>query len=148
LPGKVWSNQSAAAGSFFERVYAVVRRIPAGHVTTYGHVALLVGTPHRARQVGRALRELPRDLAWRIGTAAKQGTALHAESERVNTLAVPWHRVVNARGRVSPRGDGGAIAAQVALLRNEGVAVTDEGVLVDGLEAVGWFPEPCAGTMA
>lgn len=138
-------NQSAAAGQFSERVYAVVRGIPAGSVTTYGHVALLVGTPHGARQVGRALRDLPRILAWRIATAAIPGPVMHVESELVSTLAVPWHRVVNARGRISPRGDDGAIAAQVALLRNEGVAVTDEGVLVGGLEAVGWFPEPWPG---
>jgi len=138
-------NQSAAAGQFSERVYAVVRGIPAGSVTTYGHVALLAGAPWGARQVGRALRELPGDLAWRFASAAKSSRAMHAENEAAQTLAVPWHRVVNARGRVSPRGDGRAIAVQVALLRSEGIAVTDTGVLVGGLEAVGWFPEPWRG---
>jgi methylated-DNA-protein-cysteine methyltransferase related protein len=135
-------NEAAAVGSFSERVYAMVRRIPEGSVTTYGYVALLVDAPHGARQVGRALRELPRSLAWRIASSATHSRAKHAECGSAQTLAVPWHRVVNARGRVSPRGDGGAIAVQVALLRNEGVEVTDEGVLVRALESVGWFPEP------
>jgi methylated-DNA-protein-cysteine methyltransferase related protein len=58
-------------------VYAIVRRIPAGRVATYGQVATLAGFPGRARQVGYALAALP------------SGTA------------VPWHRVINAQGRLS-----------------------------------------------
>ena len=82
----------------FNRVYAVVRRIPRGRVATYGQVAMLAGLPGRARMVGYALAALP-------------------ERSRV-----PWQRVVNAQGRVSPRGDGsGAEALQRAMLRREGV---------------------------
>ena len=57
--------------------YAVVRRIPRGRVATYGQVAALAGRPGHARQAGYAL---------------------HALGERTT---VPWHRVVNAQGRLS-----------------------------------------------
>ena len=72
--------------SRYERIYAVIRRIPTGRVATYGQVAELAGFPGHARQVGYALYAL------------REGTD------------VPWHRVVNARGRLSlgtviPEGD-------------------------------------------
>jgi len=76
----------ARSESRYERFYAVIRRIPVGRVATYGQIAELAGLPGHARQVGYALY------------------ALHAHS------GVPWHRVVNARGRLSlgtvvPEGD-------------------------------------------
>ena len=80
-----------------ERVYAVVRRIPRGRVATYGQVAELAGLGRHARQVGYALHALD-------------------ESSRV-----PWHRVLNAAGRVSARAEGGAERLQRELLRAEGV---------------------------
>ena len=83
---------------FFERVYQAVRRIPRGRVATYGQVAVLAGTPRGARAVGWALRAL------RGGRAAR----------------VPWHRVVGAGGRLSPR-TGGGEAGQRARLLAEGV---------------------------
>jgi len=64
-------------GSRYERIYAIIRRIPAGRVATYGQIAALAGFPGLARQVGYALYALP---------------------ER---STVSWHRVVNARGRLS-----------------------------------------------
>ena len=81
------------------RVYAAVRRIPRGRVATYGQVALLAGTPRGARAVGWALRAL------RGRQASK----------------VPWHRVVGAGGRLSPRAGGGE-SLQRTRLRAEGVA--------------------------
>jgi len=87
------------------RIYAVVRRIPKGHVATYGQVAELAGFPRAARLVGRALRALP------------EGTR------------VPWHRVVNARGRISPRADGlGHEELQARLLGREGVRLVRGGI--------------------
>ncbi len=66
--------------SFFERVYEVVRQIPAGRVATYGQIAWLVaGTPHAARTVGWALHGLPEELVDEV----------------------PWWRVINAQGRIS-----------------------------------------------
>jgi methylated-DNA-protein-cysteine methyltransferase-like protein len=86
-----------AAGSSYERIYSVVRRIPRGRVATYGQVARLARLPGRARQVGYAMHALP------------SGTR------------VPWHRVVNAEGRVSRRRVPGAELTQRMLLEREGV---------------------------
>ena len=85
------------AGPLRERVYAVVRRIPPGRVATYGQVARLAGLGRHARQVGYAL------------SALSSGTAL------------PWHRVVNARGEVSRRSvpPGGELTQRL-LLEREG----------------------------
>jgi methylated-DNA-protein-cysteine methyltransferase-like protein len=84
--------------SSYPRIYAVVRRIPRGKVATYGQIAELAGVPGQARLVGYAMFALPR------------------------TTAVPWHRVINAQGRISLRGDGGGAALrQRMLLEREGV---------------------------
>ncbi|MDX2191808.1 MAG: MGMT family protein [Gemmatimonadales bacterium] len=79
------------------RIYAAVRRIPAGEVRSYAEVARMARVPNGARQVGYAL------------------AALEVDS------AVPWHRVVNATGAISPRGDGAAAITQRLRLEAEGV---------------------------
>jgi len=99
------------AGSY-ERIYAVVRRIPPGRVATYGQVAALAGLAGRARQVGYALHALP------------EGNS------------VPWHRVINARGEVSPRAEPGWEGYQRHLLEEEDVEFDLAG-RVD-LERFGW----------
>ena len=81
----------------YQRIYAVVEEIPEGRVATYGQVAALAGLPGHARQVGYALHSLP------------EGTEL------------PWHRVINAKGEVSPRAEGGWEHYQRHLLEEEGV---------------------------
>src|SRR5688572_33178243 len=86
-----------------ERIYAVVARIPRGGVATYGLVAALAGLPRRARLVGHALRVL--------------------EDGR----RIPWHRVVNAAGAVSPREDPMFEQIQRKLLEKEGVAFDARG---------------------
>jgi methylated-DNA-protein-cysteine methyltransferase-like protein len=79
-------------------IYDVVRSIPRGRVSTYGDVAKAAGLAGHARQVGYAL------------------AALEADTD------VPWHRVVNAQGRVSARrGDRSSESIQQALLEAEGV---------------------------
>jgi methylated-DNA-protein-cysteine methyltransferase-like protein len=94
-----------AEGSAYERIYSVVARIPPGRVATYGQVAGLAGLPDGARQVGYAL------AALRPGHR------------------IPWHRVVNARGTVSPRASG-AESEQRFRLEKEGVRF-DAGGSVD-----------------
>ncbi|GFO59270.1 methyltransferase [Geomonas silvestris] len=80
------------------QIYRVVQLIPEGKVATYGQVARLAGFPGQARQVGYAL------------------AALHGE------LPVPWHRVVNAQGRISCRSeDGVPDPLQRVRLEHEGV---------------------------
>jgi methylated-DNA-protein-cysteine methyltransferase-like protein len=102
----------------WEEIYAVVRRIPRGRVTTYGAVAALLGRPRAARQVGYAL-------------AALRG-ARHD---------VPWQRVLGAR----PRGqaavsilDPMGAAVQEAKLRREGVRFGERGMV--RLADYGWRP--------
>jgi methylated-DNA-protein-cysteine methyltransferase-like protein len=85
------------SGNNYDRIYAVVRRIPRGRVATYGQVAAIAGLGGHARQVGYALHALA--------------------TER----AVPWHRVVNARGQISPRAEPGGDLIQRQLLEREGV---------------------------
>ncbi|MFQ5840285.1 MAG: MGMT family protein [Candidatus Methylomirabilales bacterium] len=85
------------SSSTYARIYAVVRRIPPGQVVTYGQVARLAGLPGYARQVGYALHALD------------PGSG------------VPWQRVINARGEISPRAAPGWDLAQRQLLEREGV---------------------------
>lgn len=93
--------------NFYEQVYAVVRRIPPGRVTSYGRVAQMLGRPNAARAVGYAMSALKGDT-----------DPHHAD--------VPWQRVINSQGRVSiPNMDGGA-DRQVELLRAEGVEIGDD----------------------
>ena len=90
--------------SRYQAIYDVVRRIPQGRVATYGQVAHLAGMPGRARLVGYAL------------------SALRGQ------IPVPWHRVVNAQGRISRRSDSGSADLEQRLrLESEGVCFDDLG---------------------
>jgi methylated-DNA-protein-cysteine methyltransferase-like protein len=105
--------------STYQRIYAVVRRIPKGRVTTYGTVARLAGFPGQARMVGYALSALP------------SGTA------------VPWHRVINARGEVSLRTSAtGAGITQRIRLERERVVFDAAGRVA--LHRFGWKTTPSA----
>ena len=100
----------------WERIYAVVAQVPAGRVATYGQVAALAGLPRHARLAGYALHALP------------DGTEL------------PWHRVINAQGRVSERCERGPDEGfQRHLLEEEGV-VFDAAGRVD-LDRFRWDPD-------
>lgn len=85
----------------YQRIYRVVRRIPQGRVATYGQVARLAGLAGHARQVGYALNALP------------------------DGSAVPWHRVINARGEISRRAERGWEGVQRSLLEAEGICFDD-----------------------
>jgi methylated-DNA-protein-cysteine methyltransferase-like protein len=100
--------------SSYQRIYAVVRRIPEGRVATYGQVASLAGLAGHARQVGYALHALP------------DGTA------------IPWHRVVNANGGISLRSMPGGELVQRGLLEREGVRLDPRGRVP--LARVRWVP--------
>lgn len=66
-----------AANRSYEKIWGVVRSIPKGRVATYGQVAAIAGLRKQARLAGYALHNLPRGSP------------------------VPWHRVINAQGRLS-----------------------------------------------
>ena len=90
------SEERVLRKGFNKAVYRVVRLVPAGQVTTYGDVGSALGSPRVARQVGFALAAL-RDSS------------------------VPWHRVINARGTISFRGDTPRALMQRQRLESEGV---------------------------
>ena len=98
----------------YARIYAAVRKVPRGRVATYGQIATLAGLPGHARQVGYALHAL------------QDGR-------------VPWHRVVNARGCISPRADepGGSLLQRMRL-EQEGVEFDARGRIP--LDRFGWKP--------
>jgi methylated-DNA-protein-cysteine methyltransferase related protein len=81
----------------------VVRGVPSGNLTTYGDVATVLGTPNVARHVGFALSALPHDTD------------------------VPWHRVINAKGTISFRGDDTRGDEQRQRLEAEGIPFDDRG---------------------
>jgi methylated-DNA-protein-cysteine methyltransferase-like protein len=115
------AGNGAGAGSY-ARIYAVIRRIPPGRVATYGQVAELAGLAGHARQVGYALHALP------------------------SSTAIPWHRVINAAGGVSPRAVPGAELTQRQLLEAEGVGFDLRGRV--RLAAVRWRPRSGPRAMA
>lgn len=89
---------------FAERVWAVVRRVPAGRVITYGEVARRAGGS--ARAVGQVMRR------------------------NTDAPRLPCHRVVGANGWIGGYGgetDGETLARKIALLRREGVALSADG---------------------
>lgn len=89
--------------SEYQRYYQVIRRIPRGRVATYGQIADLAGRPGHARRVGYALAALP------MGQK------------------VPWHRVINAKGAVSPRAHPAGDREQIVLLKREHVRFDEQG---------------------
>ncbi len=94
------SDSPPAVAPVYARIIAVVRQIPHGRVATYGQIALIVGgcTP---RMVGYCM------------------ASLDGNSD------VPWHRVINRQGKISPRGVGFGAQIQRELLLQEGVEFSD-----------------------
>src|SRR5690625_4072708 len=88
--------------NFYERVYAVVRQIPYGKVTSYGAIAKAIGAPKSARMVGYALKNSP---------------------ERV-----PAHRVLNRKGILTGKHHFPGKNLMQPLLENEGLVVIDHQV--------------------
>jgi methylated-DNA-protein-cysteine methyltransferase-like protein len=93
------------ASEFFEKVYRVVRQIPEGRVTTYGHIARFVGAARSARVVGYAMN------------------ASH------NDMSVPAHRVVNRVGVLTGKHFFGGSTLMQDLLESEGVRVVDDQII-------------------
>jgi methylated-DNA-protein-cysteine methyltransferase-like protein len=90
--------------SAYNRIYAIVRQIPAGKVATYGQVAELAELYGKARLVGYAL--------YRVDKASD----------------IPWHRVINAKGEVSESPLRlGSDYVQRSLLEAEGIEFSSEG---------------------
>lgn len=109
------ADDSARQTGFFDRVYALVARIPRGRVATYGQIARMLGAPRAARIVGWAMHGNP------------------------HGSRIPCHRVIQQGGSCSPNFRVGDPGAQRRLLELEGVRF-----LLDGrvdIEAHQWRPE-------
>jgi methylated-DNA-protein-cysteine methyltransferase related protein len=116
----VKSRSSAAPkATSHDKIFAVVRRIPRGRVSTYGAIARVAGLPRQARLVGYALH--------RLGGSTR----------------LPWHRVINASGHISLSDANGAATTQRLRLIAEGVAIGSGGRI--SLARYGWPTAPATG---
>jgi len=86
------------------RLYTVIQGIPAGKVATYGQIASLAGLPSAARLVGKTLSALPTDTK------------------------LPWHRVINAAGKISLPQNSDSFTEQKKRLTEEKVLVCGNGI--------------------
>jgi alkylated DNA nucleotide flippase Atl1/FMN phosphatase YigB (HAD superfamily) len=114
MPENGVNERSKPSSNSYSRIYAVVNQIPAGRVATYGQVAVLAGLSGHARQVGYALNALPEGLN------------------------IPWHRVINAKGRISRKAESAYDDLQQLLLEAEGVVFDGTGSV--SLEEFRWRP--------
>jgi methylated-DNA-protein-cysteine methyltransferase-like protein len=94
----------------YQAIWNIVRTIPRGRVASYGQVARLAGLPRHARMVGAALGE-------------------------AGALKLPWHRVVNAQGRIALPPNSAGFREQRKRLRDEGVSVLKGKI---DLKVYGW----------
>jgi methylated-DNA-protein-cysteine methyltransferase related protein len=81
---------------FTQKALKIISHIPKGRVLTYGRAAALAGNPTGARQISRLL---------------------HSMSKKHD---LPWHRIVNAKGKISLKPSQG-YELQKALLESEGI---------------------------
>ncbi len=105
--------------SCYERIYSLIREIPSGKVATYGQLAKLAGCT--ARQAGYVLAATP------------------------SGEGIPWHRVINAQGKLSIRSSGEPSSEQHQRLFAEGVIFRSSGCIA--LDKYQWnfedgFEEP------
>ena len=101
--------------SFFDQVYAVVRLIPKGRVTSYGAIAKYLGSARSSRMVG-----------WAMNSA-------HTVRPKV-----PAQRVVNRNGLLTGKHHFGTLTRMQELLEKEGVKIKDDKVV--NFSAIFWDP--------
>jgi methylated-DNA-protein-cysteine methyltransferase-like protein len=117
------NSEASPEHSFYRAVWSVVAEIPQGHVLTYGDVARLAGKRGAARRVSQALRRAPR------------------------SMNLPWHRVINAQGRISFPVDSSGWKRQKELLEAEGVVFLNGRVDLDSFGYRGAVDQLLWGTM-
>jgi methylated-DNA-protein-cysteine methyltransferase related protein len=110
------SEDASHLKQLYTRIYAVIRKIPRGHVATYGQVAELAGIPNGGRVAGAALK-------------------VSKPSDRL-----PWQRVIGKAGKTTGRiaiHDPVGAAVQRELLASEGVTIGETGLVALG--SFGWL---------
>lgn len=95
-----------------DAILAVVARIPSGKVCSYGRVADIAGLACGAREVGRVLGQL------------------------ASGSTIPWHRVLNAQGKIHNAVGSEAGRMQSERLRDEGVMISNGKV---NMKTFGWL---------
>lgn len=100
--------------NFFQKVYEVVRLIPAGRVTSYGAIARYLGSGGSSRMVG-----------WALNSSHKMED-------------VPAQRVVNRLGMLTGKHHFGGTSAMQQLLESEGVMIKEN--IVADFQKVFWDP--------
>ena len=110
-------SKPVSAAEAYPKIIAVVRKLPRGRVASYAQIAYAAGFPGRARMVGRALSD--------AGSNSK----------------LPWHRVINAQGRIALPRSSEAYVEQKSRLIAEGVQFSDDRV---SFERYGWKPRGAA----
>jgi methylated-DNA-protein-cysteine methyltransferase-like protein len=98
--------------TFRDLVFDIVKQIPAGKVASYGQISKMI-PGCTARMVGYALASLPNDSG------------------------VPWQRVINSKGKISPHGAGFGSAMQRALLEQEGIIFREDNSI--DMRNFGWI---------
>ena len=96
-----------------ESIWQVVHMIPNGKVATYRQVAALAGLPQAARFTGTSLKNLP------------------------TTSTIPWHRVINAQGKISLPRNSPSYKKQLQRLKEEGVIIRNGKVTLKDYQ---WMP--------
>lgn len=110
-------RRSSVRDDFFLRVYEIVRQIPYGKVTTYGHIAQALGAKSSARLVGYALNAV--SLYERDGK-------------------IPCHRVLNRNGELTGKFHFATPLQMRDMLEAEGIQFIGEAV---DLKQHLWVPE-------
>ncbi|MAV65828.1 MAG: MGMT family protein [Flavobacteriaceae bacterium] len=100
--------------SFYSRVYEIVKLVPVGRITTYGHIAKYLGVATSARMVGYAMN------------------VSHSNSE------IPAHRVVNRNGILTGKHHFDGVNLMQELLESEGIVVKNDKIV--DFEKIFWDP--------
>ena len=108
----------------YQKIWDIIIKVPKGSISSYGRIADMAGLPRRARLVGSALKDAPKDMK------------------------LPWHRILNADGRIAFPADSRLYKLQKERLMAEGIIVNNGRVDLkkylwqqDNLDALLWDPE-------
>jgi methylated-DNA-protein-cysteine methyltransferase-like protein len=107
-------NEQIKDSKYRERVYEIVRRIPAGRVMTYGQISEMLGEGYMPRTVG---------------------FVMHA----ADTEKIPWQRVINSQGACSTGKMTMPVNLQQKILEDEGIEFDEKGRC--DLKIYLWSPE-------
>jgi methylated-DNA-protein-cysteine methyltransferase-like protein len=113
VSNKFYNTDLPGSSSKYPKIWETIKKIPRGHVATYGQIARLSGFGGHARLVGYALYATPAQIK------------------------IPWHRVINARGKISLPKEDGRYDLQKTLLEVEGIVFRGERV---NLKKYQWNP--------